>query len=104
MSVATAANGREPAVGRPPEPAREEGVGRARVAVLPEGAEALQKGPGPTDLEVFGLQGAERGALFGRQVLGSAESQVRGRREPLVAGTLQGPVLAAYYRRPRADV
>src|SRR6266567_484685 len=66
-------HGLEPAVGRAPEPAREEGAGRPGIAVGPEGTEALLERPGSADLEILPLQGAERGPLRLAQILGPAQ-------------------------------
>jgi len=88
-------HGREPAMGGAPEPTGEERGGHAGVAVLPEGAEALLEGPGPADLEVLPLQGAERGPLRLAQILGPAQPQVLGARQAFIANALEGPVLAA---------
>src|SRR6266542_3841504 len=85
----------EAAMGRAPVPAGEEGPGRPRIAVLPEGAEALLQRPGPPDLEVFPLRGPEDQALFRQQVRGPAQPQIFGPRESLIAVALEGPVLAA---------
>jgi hypothetical protein len=87
--------GLEPTMRRAPEPASEEGAGRAGVAVRPESAEALLESPRPPDLEVLPLQGAERGALGRRHLFGPPTPTGTWTREPIIAVPAQGPVLPA---------
>src|SRR5262249_37742198 len=88
-------HGLEAAMGGTPVPAGEERLGGAGIPVGPEGAEPFLESPGPTDLEVLALQGAEGRALLVGHVLRAPQPQVLGPGEPLVARPFEDPVLSA---------
>lgn len=85
----------EPAVRSAPEPARKEVLGGPLVGTVPELAEALLEGPSPCHLEIAALQGAKRGPLLGRHVLGAHEPETLGPCQPVIPRLLQSPMLRA---------
>src|SRR5712692_8617053 len=66
----------EPAMGGPPEPAREEPLGRTQVRVLPEVPEAFFERPGAPDLEITAQQLPEGPALLRAEVARAPQPEV----------------------------